>query len=105
MVYRRYTNFATESQPMYFDGTANFGQRISGVGKLGLFILAEGHRDLEIVYAPADYQVRSISDGFCLTSPTSPDEPLTFNLTEADPMRLSFWLTSLRDVGFVIINN
>ena len=29
MVYRRYTNFATESQPMYFDGTANFGQRIS----------------------------------------------------------------------------
>uniref|UniRef100_A0A6C0K4G8 Major capsid protein N-terminal domain-containing protein n=1 Tax=viral metagenome TaxID=1070528 RepID=A0A6C0K4G8_9ZZZZ len=29
MVYRRYTNFAMESQPMYFDGTANFGQRIS----------------------------------------------------------------------------
>ena len=29
MVYRRYTNFAVESQPMYFDGTANFGQRIS----------------------------------------------------------------------------
>ena len=29
MVYRRYTNFAIESQPMYFDGTANFGQRIS----------------------------------------------------------------------------
>ena len=29
MVYRRYTNFAMEAQPMYFDGTANFGQRIS----------------------------------------------------------------------------
>jgi hypothetical protein len=29
MVYRRYTNFAMESQAMYFDGTANFGQRIS----------------------------------------------------------------------------
>jgi hypothetical protein len=29
MVYRRYTNFAIEAQPMYFDGTANFGQRIS----------------------------------------------------------------------------
>ena len=29
MVYRRHTNFATESQPMYFDGTPNFGQRIS----------------------------------------------------------------------------
>jgi len=29
MVYRRYTNFAVESQAMYFDGTANFGQRIS----------------------------------------------------------------------------
>ena len=29
MVYRRHTNFAIESQPMYFDGTANFGQRIS----------------------------------------------------------------------------
>jgi len=29
MVYRRYTNFAIESQAMYFDGTANFGQRIS----------------------------------------------------------------------------
>jgi hypothetical protein len=29
MVYRRYTNFATESQPMYFDGTPNFGQRIT----------------------------------------------------------------------------
>lgn len=29
MVYRRHTNFAIEAQPMYFDGTANFGQRIS----------------------------------------------------------------------------
>jgi hypothetical protein len=29
MVYRRYTNFATESMPMYFDGTPNFGQRIT----------------------------------------------------------------------------
>lgn len=29
MVYRRHTNFATESLPMYFDGTPNFGQRIS----------------------------------------------------------------------------
>jgi hypothetical protein len=29
LVYRRYTNFAVESQPMYFDGTPNFGQRIS----------------------------------------------------------------------------
>lgn len=29
LVYRRHTNFAVESQPMYFDGTANFGQRIS----------------------------------------------------------------------------
>jgi len=29
MVYRRHTNFATESQSMYFDGTPNFGQRIT----------------------------------------------------------------------------
>lgn len=29
MVYRRHTNFAVESQPMYFDGTPNFGQRIT----------------------------------------------------------------------------
>ena len=29
MVYRRHTNFAMESQPMYFDGTPNFGQRIT----------------------------------------------------------------------------
>ena len=29
MVYRRHTSFATESQPMYFDGTPNFGQRIT----------------------------------------------------------------------------
>ena len=29
MVYRRHTNFATESQPMYFDGTPNFGQRLT----------------------------------------------------------------------------
>jgi len=29
MVYRRHTNFATECQPMYFDGTPNFGQRIT----------------------------------------------------------------------------
>jgi hypothetical protein len=29
MVYRRYTNFAIEAQPMYFDGTPNFGQRIT----------------------------------------------------------------------------
>ena len=29
MVYRRHTNFATESQAMYFDGTPNFGQRIT----------------------------------------------------------------------------
>ena len=29
MVYRRHTQFAVESQPMYFDGTPNFGQRIT----------------------------------------------------------------------------
>jgi hypothetical protein len=29
MVYRRHTNFAVESKPMYFDGTPNFGQRIT----------------------------------------------------------------------------
>jgi hypothetical protein len=29
MIYRRHTNFAIESQPMYFDGTPNFGQRIT----------------------------------------------------------------------------
>jgi len=29
MVYRRHTNFAMESQPMYFDGTSNFGNRIT----------------------------------------------------------------------------
>lgn len=28
-VYRRYTNFAIESQPMYFDGTPNFGGKIT----------------------------------------------------------------------------
>jgi hypothetical protein len=31
MVFRRHTNFAIESQPMYFDGTPNFGQRITCV--------------------------------------------------------------------------
>ena len=29
MVYRRYTNFAVDSQAMYFDGTADFGNRIT----------------------------------------------------------------------------
>ena len=29
MVYRRYTNFAIESQPMYMDGTPDFGKRIT----------------------------------------------------------------------------
>ncbi len=29
MVFRRHTNFAVECQPMYFDGTPNFGQRIT----------------------------------------------------------------------------
>jgi hypothetical protein len=29
MVYRRYTNFAMESQPMYFDGTPDFGKRVT----------------------------------------------------------------------------
>lgn len=29
MVFRRHTHFATETQPMYFDGTPNFGQRIT----------------------------------------------------------------------------
>lgn len=29
MVYRRYTNFAIESMPMYFDGTPDFGKRIT----------------------------------------------------------------------------
>lgn len=29
MVYRRYTNFAVESQAMYFDGTSDFGNRIT----------------------------------------------------------------------------
>ena len=28
-VYSRYTNFAIESQQMYFDGSPNFGQKIS----------------------------------------------------------------------------
>ncbi len=28
-VYRRYTNFSIESCRMYFDGTPNFGQRIT----------------------------------------------------------------------------
>jgi Major capsid protein N-terminus/Large eukaryotic DNA virus major capsid protein len=31
LVYRRHTNYAIESQPMYFDGTPGFGQRISCV--------------------------------------------------------------------------
>ena len=30
-VYRRYTNFSMESQPIYFDGTADFGRRISAL--------------------------------------------------------------------------
>ena len=30
-VYQRHTNFAIESMPMYFDGTANFGQRVTCV--------------------------------------------------------------------------
>ena len=30
-VYRRYTNFSMESQPIYFDGTANFCRRISAI--------------------------------------------------------------------------
>lgn len=29
MVYRRYTNFSIESQPMYFDGDPDFGKRLS----------------------------------------------------------------------------
>jgi hypothetical protein len=29
MVYRRYTNFAVESMPMYFDGDPDFGKRLS----------------------------------------------------------------------------
>jgi len=29
MVYRRHTHYAIESQPMYFDGSGNFGQRVS----------------------------------------------------------------------------
>jgi hypothetical protein len=29
MVYRRYTNFAIESQPMTFDGDPDFGKRLS----------------------------------------------------------------------------
>jgi len=29
MVYRRYTNFAIESQPMYFDGDPDFGKRLT----------------------------------------------------------------------------
>jgi hypothetical protein len=29
MVYRRYTDFAIESQPMYFDGTPDFGKKIT----------------------------------------------------------------------------
>jgi len=30
-VYRRYTNFSIESQPIFFDGTADFGRRISAI--------------------------------------------------------------------------
>ena len=31
LVYRRHTNYAMESVPMYFDGTPGFGQRLSCV--------------------------------------------------------------------------
>jgi len=29
MVYRRYTNFALESMPMYFDGDSDFGNHLT----------------------------------------------------------------------------
>jgi hypothetical protein len=69
MVYRRYTNFAVESQPMYFDGTANFGQRISCLvprrgdllGKLYIDVLLPGLTLNDASNTPVSY-VNSIGN-------------------------------------------
>jgi hypothetical protein len=69
MVYRRYTNFAIESQPMYFDGTANFGQRISCLvprrgdllGKIYIDILLPGLTLNDASNTPVSY-VNSIGN-------------------------------------------
>ena len=69
MVYRRYTNFAMESQPMYFDGTANFGQRISCLiprrgdllGKVYIDVLLPGLTLNDLSNTPVSY-VNSIGN-------------------------------------------
>jgi hypothetical protein len=65
MVYRRYTNFAMESQPMYFDGTPDFGKRITCLvprrgDLLGQVILEVSLPALELTTGQAVSYVNSI---------------------------------------------
>lgn len=54
MVYRRYTNFAIESQAMYFDGDPDFGKRLTTlVPRRGDLL---GPMILEIVLPPIKYE-------------------------------------------------
>lgn len=54
MVYRRYTNFAMESQAMYFDGDPDFGKRLTTlVPRRGDLL---GPMMLEIVLPPVKYE-------------------------------------------------
>lgn len=54
MVYRRYTNFAIESQSMYFDGDPDFGKRLTTtIPRRGDLL---GPMILEVVLPPIEYE-------------------------------------------------
>ena len=50
MVYRRYTNFAIESQAIYFDGNPDFGKRLTWPS------YARGYSSPDPLYKPTVYR-------------------------------------------------
>ena len=59
MVYRRYTNFSVESQTIYFDGTPDFGKRLTCVVPRRGDLL--GPLFLEVTLPQIKYQLTSVS--------------------------------------------
>ena len=67
-VYRRYTNFAIESLPMYFDGAGDFGKRITCVVPRRGDLLGQLFLNIEL---PAIYLATGNGGAGCVCGPNS----------------------------------
>ncbi len=70
-IYRRYTNFAIEALPMYFDGAGDFGKRITCVVPRRGDLLGQVFLDVEL---PAIYLATG-SNGGCVCGPNGEITP------------------------------